>query len=288
MDSVAETIAGMSESIEAIEEVGAEIELIALNASIKAAHTGEAGAALGVLATAIQHLSADARRQTDAVSRILGDIAKASEVLQENARRYNDQSEAWAVIGELDAVLADMGGAARRRETLFTALARESTECGQRATTVGRGIDFDRDIVPRLSELGKILSRQVEQAKLVVPQGGKGRGARLRALFDRYTMAETENRNDIQYLTFTLERELFALDIGSVREVLELVNITRVPRTPDYIRGVINLRGRAVPVVDLKLKFGMISIRRTSPRPGSPRPRVSSSTRRYGGSCSPR
>jgi purine-binding chemotaxis protein CheW len=70
-------------------------------------------------------------------------------------------------------------------------------------------------------------------------------------------MAEAASRNDIQYLTFTLDRELFALDIGSVREVLELVNITRVPRTPGFIRGVINLRGRAVPVVDLKMKFGM-------------------------------
>lgn len=76
-------------------------------------------------------------------------------------------------------------------------------------------------------------------------------------------MTEASNRNDIQYLTFTLERELFALDIGSVREVLEVVNITRVPRTPDFIRGVINLRGRAVPVVDLKRKFGMGTTERT-------------------------
>ena len=70
-------------------------------------------------------------------------------------------------------------------------------------------------------------------------------------------MAEAVNSNDNQYLTFTLEREFFALDIASVREVLELGNVTRVPRTPEYIRGVINLRGRAVPVVDLKMKFGM-------------------------------
>ncbi|EFL50453.1 CheW protein [Solidesulfovibrio fructosivorans JJ]] len=76
-------------------------------------------------------------------------------------------------------------------------------------------------------------------------------------------MAEAASANDNQYLTFTLERELFALDISSVREVLELVNITRVPRTPEYIRGVINLRGRAVPVVDLKLKFGMGATERT-------------------------
>ncbi|WP_027184898.1 chemotaxis protein CheW [Desulfovibrio inopinatus] len=69
--------------------------------------------------------------------------------------------------------------------------------------------------------------------------------------------------NDNQYLTFTLEREQFALNIGSVREVLELTNITKVPRTPEFIRGVINLRGRAVPVVDLRMKFGMGETQRT-------------------------
>ncbi|MBI5446356.1 MAG: chemotaxis protein CheW [Deltaproteobacteria bacterium] len=60
-----------------------------------------------------------------------------------------------------------------------------------------------------------------------------------------------------QYLTFTLDEELYALDIGKVREVLEFEGVTKVPRTPDFMRGVINLRGNVVPVVDLRLKFGM-------------------------------
>jgi purine-binding chemotaxis protein CheW len=60
-----------------------------------------------------------------------------------------------------------------------------------------------------------------------------------------------------QYLTFTLGEEVFALDIGTVREVLELTAITRIPRTPEFMRGVINLRGRAVPVLELRRKFGM-------------------------------
>lgn len=67
---------------------------------------------------------------------------------------------------------------------------------------------------------------------------------------------EMENQTN-QYLTFTLADEIFALDIGSVREVLELTNITRIPRTPSFMRGVINLRGHAVPVVDMRLKFGL-------------------------------
>jgi len=60
-----------------------------------------------------------------------------------------------------------------------------------------------------------------------------------------------------QYLTFKLSDEVFALDITKVREVLDFTTITKVPRTPGFMRGVINLRGSVVPVVDLRLKFGM-------------------------------
>ncbi len=58
-----------------------------------------------------------------------------------------------------------------------------------------------------------------------------------------------------QFLTFTLGKEIFALSISSVREVLELTSITGIPRTPKYMRGVINLRGHAVPVVDMRMKM---------------------------------
>jgi len=61
----------------------------------------------------------------------------------------------------------------------------------------------------------------------------------------------------MQYLTFKLGDEVFALDITKVREVLDFTNITKVPRTPEFMRGVINLRGSVVPVADLRLKFGM-------------------------------
>jgi purine-binding chemotaxis protein CheW len=70
-------------------------------------------------------------------------------------------------------------------------------------------------------------------------------------------MAEKSSVESSQHLTFTLGKEVFALDIASVREVLELTAITKIPRTPEFMRGVINLRGHAVPVMDLRLKFGM-------------------------------
>ncbi len=60
-----------------------------------------------------------------------------------------------------------------------------------------------------------------------------------------------------QYITFKLGDELFAINVAQVREVLELSQITRVPTAPDYMRGVVNVRGKAIPVVDLRLKFGL-------------------------------
>ncbi len=75
------------------------------------------------------------------------------------------------------------------------------------------------------------------------------------------TTATTDNAipqdEPVQYLTFTLDGEHFATEISQVREVLEFSRVTKVPRTPDYMRGVINLRGSVVPVVDLRLQFAM-------------------------------
>jgi len=66
-----------------------------------------------------------------------------------------------------------------------------------------------------------------------------------------------------QYLTFKLGEEIFALDVAKVREVLDFTTITRIPKTPEFLRGVINLRGCVVPVVDLRLGFGMAGTERT-------------------------
>lgn len=66
-----------------------------------------------------------------------------------------------------------------------------------------------------------------------------------------------------QYLTFKLGDEVFALDVDKVREVLDYTTITRIPRTPEFMRGVINLRGSVVPVVDLRLAFGLTRTEKT-------------------------
>lgn len=60
-----------------------------------------------------------------------------------------------------------------------------------------------------------------------------------------------------KYITFQLAEEVYGLEILKVREIIGLMDVTRVPRSEDYIRGVINLRGKVIPVMDLRRKFGM-------------------------------
>jgi len=75
------------------------------------------------------------------------------------------------------------------------------------------------------------------------------------------TQAVAVQKEEDQFLTFVLGAEMFAIDILGIKEIIEYGNLTTVPMMPDFIRGVINLRGAVVPVVDLSARFG----RDTSP-----------------------
>jgi purine-binding chemotaxis protein CheW len=67
----------------------------------------------------------------------------------------------------------------------------------------------------------------------------------------------SDGQIDNQYLTFLLQDEYYALSVTRVREVLELSELTRIPGMPPYMKGVLNVRGTVLPVVDLRLKFGL-------------------------------
>ncbi len=66
------------------------------------------------------------------------------------------------------------------------------------------------------------------------------------------------------YLTFKIGEELFGANVSKILSILELTKITRIPRTPDFIRGVINLRGAVLPIIDIRLKFGLTQTEFTS------------------------
>jgi len=69
----------------------------------------------------------------------------------------------------------------------------------------------------------------------------------------------TERIKDLggKYLTFRLDNEEYGVEILKVREIIGLMDITKVPQTPDFVEGVINLRGKVIPVIDLRSKFGL-------------------------------
>jgi purine-binding chemotaxis protein CheW len=70
-------------------------------------------------------------------------------------------------------------------------------------------------------------------------------------------MGAQANETIYQLVSFVVEREEFGVDILKVQEIIRTVEITRVPKSPDFVEGVINLRGKIVPVIDLRKRFGI-------------------------------
>ncbi len=77
------------------------------------------------------------------------------------------------------------------------------------------------------------------------------------------TIATKKEVTEGKFLTFVLGSEVYGIEILKVREIIKLMDITTVPRTPDYMKGVINLRGKVIPIVDLRSKFSMPEIEHT-------------------------
>ena len=71
---------------------------------------------------------------------------------------------------------------------------------------------------------------------------------------------EEEDTQRGRFLTFTLEDNIYGLPIRFVTEIIGIQEATRVPETPDYVKGIINLRGRIIPLIDVRLKFGKVEI----------------------------
>jgi purine-binding chemotaxis protein CheW len=69
--------------------------------------------------------------------------------------------------------------------------------------------------------------------------------------------AEAMPGREGKYLTFSLAGEEYGIGILKVKEIIGMLDITRVPQTPSYVKGVINLRGKVIPVIDLRAKFGL-------------------------------
>ena len=70
-------------------------------------------------------------------------------------------------------------------------------------------------------------------------------------------MAQDTGQAERQLVVFDLASEAYGVDISTVREIIRMQTVTRMPRTPEYVEGVINLRGKVTPVIDLRTRFGL-------------------------------
>jgi purine-binding chemotaxis protein CheW len=80
------------------------------------------------------------------------------------------------------------------------------------------------------------------------------------AVDSHMVVEKSDEKRAGKYLTFNLGTEEYGIQIGSIKEINGMMPITNVPQTDEYVKGVINLRGKVIPVIDLRLKFGMETI----------------------------
>jgi Chemotaxis signal transduction protein len=81
------------------------------------------------------------------------------------------------------------------------------------------------------------------------------RREKMSDLYDENNAFEEDTQHG-RFLTFTLEDEVYGIEIKYVTEIIGIQSITKVPEVPDYVKGIINLRGKIIPVIDVRLKFG--------------------------------
>jgi methyl-accepting chemotaxis protein len=209
---VSETMQEITGFVGDIEDIGSEIDLIALNSQIKAAHTGKEGAALGVLAEAIKRLSVDAINQTASVSQILMQINTSTTHL------FSAATEETKLLGdriavmenELGTILASLGGMNRNLIAMLSAL---NEQVGQLTEDIDRttgSIDVHTRVRQMSDQVESALDRIVENARVIEPASSEFK-ENLRHMEERYTM-ESE-----RHIHEALARKRSGLDVVAMQ-----------------------------------------------------------------------
>ena len=155
MSHMAETISTVSTFVHGIEDIGAEIELIALNARVKAAHTGDQGRTLGVIAMEIQNLSVDARTRTGAVAEILNRISTVADRLSTLARTSDVSEMVDGIQGRFETVLDQLGGLDDELGKNIAHLSELATQLVSQISAVTSSIHFHELVSDQLLSLEK-------------------------------------------------------------------------------------------------------------------------------------
>ena len=191
IDHAAETIGAMSAFIDEIEKIGIEIRMIALNASIRAAHVGEHGAALGVLAGTIQELSAETTHHADAISAGLKMVIASAEELTSRVSRTRDANDGGRehLEGDIARMIEPLHRIDQSMVTLLTRMNEQGrTLSGDIAETSG-GIDVHRQFDREIRQLNADMGEVVAHMRALLPADGQPeKTADWQRLEDRYTM----------------------------------------------------------------------------------------------------
>lgn len=191
MNRVAGTVGEIVTYVGDIEHIGEEIELIAMNAQIKAARTGADGAALGVLAEAIQRLSVEAQRQTGIVSATLLSVTETTERLFHvvGDEMESLESEVGSIVDELDAVLHTLSNLSETVIVRVRDLEREVIQLSGDIEATTSSITVHELMANGASDVASVLDAIVSEAAALVPVDlAKGKSERLKELAKRYTM----------------------------------------------------------------------------------------------------
>ncbi|GAB7080312.1 hypothetical protein [Megalodesulfovibrio paquesii] len=189
MDRVTRTIQEMGVFLEDVEEVGASIELIALNASVKAAHTGDKGKAMGVLAQSIQSLSHAARLQTEAISQALSGVATSSEILRANSARFREEVRVEEVLARLGVLLKGLTAVDEETTSLTGEIGAAGHAVSREIGNLAARLTMHHEVAAQLRESAAMLASWQRKCRTLAPEGELGRhSARLEAMLGRYTM----------------------------------------------------------------------------------------------------
>lgn len=189
MSHMAETISTVSTFVRGIEDIGAEIELIALNARVKAAHTGEQGRTLGVIAMEIQNLSLSARTRTATVAEILNQISVVADRLSSLARSSDVSEMAGALQGRFETVLSQLSGLDAELERDIRQLSGLGTGLVSQISALTSSIHFHELVAEQLLTLEKeikVLEDRFGPFQALLDSAGQPE--KLREQLSRYTM----------------------------------------------------------------------------------------------------
>lgn len=188
INSLADIVDAIFASLENIEEVGAEIELIALNASIKSARVGTEGRALSVLAESIQKLSVEAREHKDRFSENTQDISDASATLKTHAAAMLDRDKLKAFANSQQDILGQLDGIYTRMAKDLGNVRAEGRQLSQAMAAFAAGLDIHHRMCPRFAEGVARLENTAEEAAAQHSGEAVERPERLEQILSRYTM----------------------------------------------------------------------------------------------------